>query len=143
MKERNTISEKIGAILERRSGLVILAVLLITALLAVPMLTMPPGEEASFDPSGQVFDLQEEIDDRFPRSVHGEHYIVEARDGDVLTQRELRELYRNTKRLRQADAMGELAPSGLESQSFTITIQPALSAASSGYTASPTRSRNC
>ena len=82
------------------------------------MLTMPPEEEASLDPSGQVFDLQEKIDDRFPRAVHGEGYIVEARDGDVLTQRELWELYQNTERLRQADAVGELAPSGLESQPY-------------------------
>ena len=76
------------------------------------------SEEASGNPSGQVFDLQEEIDDRFPPAVHGAGYIVEARDGDVLTQRELWELYRNTERLHEADAVGELAPPGLQSQPY-------------------------
>ena len=36
-EEGRSLTEKAGALLERRSGLVILAVLLVTALLAVPI----------------------------------------------------------------------------------------------------------
>ena len=79
---------------------------------------MAPDENASENPGGQVFDLQDDIDDRFPPAAHSSGIIVEARGGDVLTQKALWELYRNTERLRQADQAGELAPPGLQAQSF-------------------------
>ncbi|MBI4282425.1 MAG: MMPL family transporter [Chloroflexi bacterium] len=110
--------EKIGAVLEQHSGWVILGVLAITLLLVVPFLTMAPEEDASGDPGGRAFDLQKDIDERFPPSVHGIGIIVEARDGDVLTQKSLWELYQNTGRLRSADQAGELAPPGLDAQTY-------------------------
>ena len=110
--------EKSSAFLERHSGWVILGVIVITSLLVIPLLTMVPEEDASGDPGGQVFDLQEDIDQRFPPSVHSFGMIVEARDGDVLTQKVLWELYGNTERLRASDQAGELAPPGLDAQPY-------------------------
>ena len=46
---------------------------------------MGPEETASQDPRGEVFDLRELIGDRFASSVFGAPYIVEAREGNVLT----------------------------------------------------------
>ena len=69
-----------------------------------------------------MFDLQEDIDQRFPPSVHSAGIIVEARDGDVLTQKALWELYQNTETLRRADQEGELVPPGLEAQSYLISF---------------------
>ena len=122
MQEGQGSSVKVGALLERSSGWFILAILAITALLVIPLLTMAPEEEASDNPGGQVFDLQEDIDQRFPPSVHSAGIIVEARDGDVLTQNALWELYRNTDRLRRADQEGELAPPGLEAQPYLFSF---------------------
>ena len=118
MQDSETLSYTSASFLERRSGWFILAILAITALLIIPLLTMAPEEEASDNPGGQVFDLQEDIDNRFPPSVHSAGIIVEARDEDVLTQKILWELYRNTNRLRRADQEGELAPPKLEAQPY-------------------------
>ena len=112
------IWEKTSALLERHSGWVILGVLATTLLLVIPLLAMVPDEEASGDPGGQVFDLQEDIDQRFPPSVHAIGMIIEARDSDLLTQKALWGLYRNTGLLRSADRAGDLAPPGLDVQPY-------------------------
>ena len=110
--------EKSSAFLEQHSGWVILGVIVITSLLVIPLLTMVPEEDASGDPGGQAFDLQEDIDQRFPPSVHAIGMIIEARNGDILTQKVLWELYRNTELLRKADQANELAPPGLNAQPY-------------------------
>ena len=123
MQSGDTFSQRVGTILERRSGWVIVTALAVTALLIIPLLTLAPEEEASSDPGGRVFDLQEDIDERFPPAVHSPGFIMEARDGeDVLTQEALWELYQNTEKLRQADFKGELAPPGLPEQSYLFSF---------------------
>ena len=123
-------SLRISGLLERRAGVVITAALALTLLLIVPLLAMDPDEEASSDPSGQVFDLQDTLDQRFQTVVHGAAYILEARGGDVLTQPVLSELYRNTQKLLDVDARGQLAPGALPRQPYlypgfqTITRRP-------------------
>ena len=109
---------KIIEYLERRSGPIILSSLVVTLLLVVPLLAMAPDEQASADPSGEVFDLQADIDDSFEPALHIAGYIAESRDGDILTQASLWELRQNTRELLRADAMGELAPDGLPSQPY-------------------------
>ncbi|MCH8109314.1 MAG: MMPL family transporter [Chloroflexi bacterium] len=103
---------------ERNSGLAIHAAGLLTLLLIIPLLLMAPDENASADPSGEVFDLRDDLDDRFQSLIHGTSFLVESRNGDILTQAALWELYQNTQRLLRADERGELAPDGLPSQPY-------------------------
>ena len=117
-----TLSYRIASFMERRSGWFILSIIVITVLLIIPVLTMAPDENASENPGGKVFDLQDDIEDRFPPAVHSAGIIVESRGEDVLTQKAFWELYQNTERLRQADQAGELAPPGLEAQSFLFSF---------------------
>ena len=111
----STRSTRIVGALERYSGRLILATVVATALLAVPLLALPPDEQASQDPSGEAFDLRDEIDKRLEASVHMTAFLVESRDGDILTQAALWELYRNTQELRAVDSRGGLAPKDLPS----------------------------
>ena len=122
MQNSETLSYRIASFMERKSGWIILAMIVITALLTIPVLTMAPDESASENPGGEVFDLQEDIDERFQQAVHNAGIIVESRGEDVLTQKALWELYQNTERLRQADQARELAPPGLDAQSFLFSF---------------------
>ena len=115
---RSARSARIVGVLERFSGWIILATVVATLLLAVPLLTLPPDEQASQDPSGEAFDLRDEIDERLESSVHLTAFVVESRDGDILTQAALLELYRNTQKLREVDSRGELAPEDLASVQY-------------------------
>lgn len=90
----------------------------LTLLLVLPLLTMGGGEQASSDPSGEVFDLRDDINDRFAPSVHGWIYIAESRTGDILTRDALWELFQNEEQLRDDDLDGALAPDGLPSQPY-------------------------
>ena len=112
------ISAKVSDALERYSGWIILAGIALSLLLIIPLLAMAPEENASSDPGGDVFELQDELDDRFESFIHSNGYIAEARDGDVLTQAALWELYKNTQKLLGADERGELAPEGLPDQPY-------------------------
>jgi len=109
---------KAGGILVRYSVWWILAGLALTLLLAVPLITMAPDEDASSDPGGKVFEVQGDLGDWFQTFVHRQAYVVEARGGDVLTQAVLWELYQNTRELLAADERGELAPPDLPAQSY-------------------------
>ena len=108
----------IGELLDRYSGRFILAAVALTLLLIVPLVTMSPEDEASVDPGGDVFELQDDIDDRFEALIHSNGYIVEARGKDVLTQAVLWELYQNSRELLAADERGELAPEDLPAQPY-------------------------
>ena len=111
-------SVKVSDFLVRNSGRVIITVMAATILLIIPLLIMTSDEQASSDPAGEVYDLRDDINDRFAPSVHGTGYIVESRSGDILTQAALWELYRNEQRLREEDQKNALAPDGLPSQSY-------------------------
>ncbi len=87
--------------------LVVIGSLVVTAALVVPMLTMVPDTAASQDPTGEVIDAQDLINDRFVSDVFGFGFIAEARTGNILTREPLLELYQNSEGLR-SDA--ELAP---------------------------------
>ena len=122
MQNSDSFSLKTAAFLERRSAWVIIATVVVTALLVFPVLTMAQDENASENPGGQVFDLQDDIDDRFAPAVHSAGIVVESRGDDILTQKALFKLYENTQRLRQADGDGELVPGDLEAQSFLFSF---------------------
>ncbi len=124
------VNDRAAAFMERHSGRIILAAVALTMLFVIPLLAMGTDEQASPDPGGDVFDLQDDIEERFQPLVHNNGFIVEARDGDMLTQAALWELYRNQQKLREADQRGELAPEGLP-------VQPYLYAAFSTETNRP------
>ena len=101
-----SLSERVASFIERRSGLVVGVVLLLTGLLAIPFLTMAPEDTASQDPRGEVLDAQEFINDRFASSVFGATYVVEARAGNVLARDPLLELLENSAELRADPQVG-------------------------------------
>ena len=118
METPSSFSARIGDFLERHSGRLILAALALTLLLVIPLMVMGSDQEASQDPTGEVFDLRDDINDRFAPRIHGAAYIVESRTGDILTQAALWELYQNEQQLRENDQKGVLAPEGLPLQSY-------------------------
>ena len=112
------ITFRLAGLLERNAGRFILAVVAITALLAIPMVAMAPDETASDNPGGRVYDLEDLYNTRLPPRFHGSFYIAEAKAGDILTQAPLWDLYRNSEALRQADREGTLNPPDLPPQSY-------------------------
>ena len=117
MPDGNRIA-RTGQSLERRSGWIIVAFISITLLLLIPLVALATDDEYAGEPGGEVFDLRDEINDRFAPSIHASFFLVESRDGDILTQAPLLELYRNEDALRQADGRGELRPKGLPAQPY-------------------------
>lgn len=109
-----SLAQVFSQFLERRSGLLILVALGLTAILILPMTLMAPTELASNEPGGEVFDLRDEVDLKLASSVYPSAYVVEARDGNMLTQAGLFELLANQRTLLTKDAKGELAPSSVE-----------------------------
>jgi predicted RND superfamily exporter protein len=105
-------------LLVRHAGKVIVAALVLTLALVPSMLFLASDEIASTEPGGEVFDLRDEIDDKLRSRTYPTAYVAEARDGDILTQAPLLELYRNEQALRDADANGALTPGKLASGSF-------------------------
>ena len=94
----------------------------LTLLLLIPLLAMDTDDVASSDPSSNVFDLQDDIDRRFPPVIHANSFIVESRGDDILTQDALWELYQNSQTLVSADQRGELSPEGLPSQPYLYEV---------------------
>lgn len=81
-------------------GRVLTAVGVITALLVIPLLTMPPTSTASQEPDGEVFAARDLAAERFGSDVHGMFFTVEARDGNLLEPAVLRELHTNAAAVR-------------------------------------------
>lgn len=118
---RGTPSEKFRGFLERRSGWVVVGVLAATLVLIIPLVVLPPDEQASTEPGGPIFDLRDLVDERFPPALYVPTYMLESLDGpegDVLTQAVLWELYQAEEALRRADERGGLSPPRLEAQPY-------------------------
>ncbi len=113
-----SLTARVSEILDRYSGWVILALVSVTLLLIIPLIAMSSDEQYSGEPSGEVFDLRDDVNDRFAPTVHFSPFVGEARSGDILTQAPLWELYQNERRLREADDRGELHPDGLPAQPY-------------------------
>lgn len=90
----------------QRTPLLILAILAISAALAVPLLTMAPDESASTEPSGAVFDARDKINDRFAGSVFQTGLIAVPEGGDALAAAPLRALLDAGDRLREDTDLG-------------------------------------
>ena len=118
---RGTVSERFSLFLERRSGLIVVGVLVATLLLSIPLVALTPEEQASTEPGGPIFDLRDLVDERFPPALYIPAFMVESvdgPDGDVLTQAALNELYQNQEALRDADERGDLHPPRLAAQPY-------------------------
>ena len=99
MRELKTLTSRIAELLDRYSGWFILTIGIVTLLLIIPMIKMSPGESASDNPGGQVYDVFDQMNVTLPPRIHSAGFIVEARDGDILTQAPLFELYKNSQKL--------------------------------------------
>ena len=86
------------------SSWLIIGTILITLLLVVPFFLMKPTEMASDNPTGNdVVKWNDEIKDTFPTEVYIMPFIVEAKEGDMLTRKNLYELYHNEQALRESN----------------------------------------
>jgi len=83
---------------------------------------MAPTEQASPNPPGEVYDLQKDIDNKFPTPVHFASYVLEPINGDVLTQQVLLELSNNRTILLDLDSKGLLAKGTLKKQSYLFNF---------------------
>lgn len=79
-----------------------------TLLLAVPVLTMAPTEQASQEPGGPAFDAREVLDRRLAPEVATEFFLVEAATGRLLEPASLRELHERLEQLRSGPATAPL-----------------------------------
>ena len=105
--------------------LILIITLFLTLILISPLFFGAPTEQASSNPPGEVYELQEEINDKFPTPFHFASFVLEAKEGDVLSLEVLLELKLNRDRLIALDIEGELSvgeedkPRGtLEKQSY-------------------------
>ncbi|MDJ0960624.1 MAG: MMPL family transporter [Acidimicrobiia bacterium] len=89
-----------------RATAVIITAMLVTAILALPFLTMEPTESASQEPPGPVFEARDQIEDEFASSVFTTFTIVEDRNGDILRAEPLRALLAAQDALRQDPELG-------------------------------------
>jgi predicted RND superfamily exporter protein len=119
---RPTILERVGSFAQRKSGLVIWGTVVLTLLLLFPLLFMAPTETAKDNPGGEVFDIREEIETIMPPSIHEIWFVVEAKDGDMLTQEELWELYQNEEELRRSGTGRDFLYTRYDAVSGTITF---------------------
>ncbi len=95
--------KRTGAIFEKRSPLIVVLTIVISLVLLIPLGLMAPNDRVTGNPEDEVFDLSEKIEDRMPEAYKYTGFIVEAKDGDILSQKELYELYLNEERLRNSD----------------------------------------
>ncbi len=102
--------------------IVISTVTILTLILVYPFINMEPTQQASPNPPGEVYDLQKDIDDKFPTSVHFASYVLEPINGDVLTQEVLLELSKNREILLELDKKGLLAGGTLEKQPYLFNF---------------------
>ena len=72
--------------MQKHPGWIIGSAALLTALLAIPFLTMAPTISASTEPDGPVFDARDLVDERFASSVYPVFFVIEDGDGDLLSK---------------------------------------------------------
>lgn len=92
--------------MDRRPSWVVGVAVALTALLAVPFLTMAPTESASTEPDGPVFEARDRVDERFASSVVPTFFVIEDPAGDLLRADPLRELLAAESALRSDPEIG-------------------------------------
>ncbi len=117
----NTWSARVVFFLSSRSSSVIVIFVIVSILLIYPLIDLAPTQQASPNPPGDVYDMQADIDAKFPTPVHFATYVLEARDGDVLTSDVLLEFKENRDRLFALDKKGELSAGTLINQPYLFS----------------------
>ena len=112
---------EIASFLSTRPNFSVVFVLILTLIFIFPMFVFAPTEQAGPNPPGEVYDLQKDIDDKFPTPVHYASFVIEAKNGDVLTQHVLYELDQNIFSLLEKDKIGELSTNTLEIQPYLFS----------------------
>ena len=84
-------------------GRVLAALAVVTIGLVAAGVATIPDKEASFDPSGEVFDTVELVERTFRASTTELLFIIEDEDADALDLETLREWKRNSEELRESD----------------------------------------
>jgi len=113
---------RISKWIAERATAVILASLLITAMLAIPFLTMEPEESASQEPSGAVFDARDKIEEEFSSSVFTTFLAIEDHEGDLLTADSLRTLLAAEEALRADPELGPTLFTYFDSDELTDVV---------------------
>lgn len=102
--------------------LVIAAVLAMTALLAIPFLTMAPDTSASQEPAGEVFAARDTIEEEFASSVFTTFLAVEDRNGDLLTAEALSVLLSAEETLRADPELGPTLFTYFDAEELTEVV---------------------
>ena len=123
MEQRNSWKTLAVNFLAERTLPVVGVVLIITLLLLYPMFQMAPSLQASPNPPGEVFELQQDINDKFPNSIHFTPFLLESRSGDALTPGVLLEFKQRMQDLFDKDRRGELAAGELEQQPYLVSYR--------------------
>ncbi len=84
---------------------------------------MAPSLQASPNPPGEVFELQQDINDKFLNSIHFTPFLLESRSGDALTPGVLLEFKQRMQDLFDKDKRGELAAGELEQQPYLVSYR--------------------
>ncbi|MBS24949.1 MAG: hypothetical protein CMQ28_04840 [Gammaproteobacteria bacterium] len=88
----------------------------ITLALIPSAILSPDHGDASTEPGGEAFDLRDDLAKWLIVPVFPEAFLLEAKNGDVLTQEVLWELKQAQIALLEADISGDLAPDGIPPQ---------------------------
>lgn len=92
--------------LRSHAGWVLSAVLVVTALLAVPFIALSSDDIASQEPGGVVFDARDRLEERFVPRVLPIPIIVEASRGSITDRNTLIAILAGENRLRSDDELG-------------------------------------
>ena len=117
------LNKSIAIFLANRPYLILSTVALLTLVLIFPLFLLAPEEQASSNPPGEVYELQKEIDSKFPTPLHFASFVMEAHQGDVLSKAVLLELKVNRSRLIELDLKGNLAVTEEGNQKGTLKKQ--------------------
>ena len=75
MTHKTPTALKITTFLEAQSGWLILLIVFLTVALAVPMVLLTPDQDASDNPGGPVYDLQDTVDTQLPSRIFTPFFI--------------------------------------------------------------------
>tara|TARA_B100000686_G_scaffold308344_1_gene349320 strand:- start:10789 stop:13578 length:2790 start_codon:yes stop_codon:yes gene_type:complete len=117
------LNKSIAIFLANRPYPILSIVALVTLVLIFPLFLLAPDEQASSNPPGEVYELQKEIDRKFPTPLHFASFVMEAHQGDVLSKSVLLDLKVNRNRLIELDLTGDLAMTEEGNQRGTLKKQ--------------------